>query len=88
MLGVAVYGSFLVASVIGLGFEAGRDARALTVTVLGSMVAIWLARWWSEVVTSQTVVAVASPGSPVDATASGESDDWRRRQRSRRSPCR
>lgn len=48
-LGAAVYGSFLVASVVGLAFEAGRDARAMTLTALASMFVFWLAHWWSEV---------------------------------------
>ncbi|WP_127127801.1 hypothetical protein [Georgenia sp. SYP-B2076] len=48
--GAAVYGSFLVASVVGLSFEVGRDARAMTLTAFGSMLVFWLAHWWSEVV--------------------------------------
>ncbi len=51
--GAAVYGSFLVASVIGLALEAGHDARAMTLTAFGSMVVFWLAHWWSEVVGAQ-----------------------------------
>ncbi|MFD1507069.1 hypothetical protein FE374_03435 [Georgenia yuyongxinii] len=48
--GAAVYGSFLVASVVGLAFEAGRDAREMTLSAFGSMLVFWLAHWWSEVV--------------------------------------
>jgi hypothetical protein len=34
--GAAVYGSSLVASVVGVAFEAGQDARVLTTTAFGS----------------------------------------------------
>lgn len=47
--GAAVYGSFLAASVVGAAFGAGRDARAMTLTAVGSMLVFWLAHWWSEV---------------------------------------
>jgi hypothetical protein len=46
--GAAVYGSFLVASVVGAAFEAGADARTLSAFV--SMLIFWLAHVWSEVV--------------------------------------
>lgn len=45
--GAAVYGSFLVASVVGIAFEAGQDARVMTTTALGSALVSWLAHWWS-----------------------------------------
>ena len=48
--GAAVYGSFLVASVVGVSYEAGDDARTMTATLLASMVVFWLAHAWSEVV--------------------------------------
>jgi hypothetical protein len=48
--GAAVYGSFLVASVVGVAFEAGESARAMTLSTFGSMVIFWLAHAWSEVV--------------------------------------
>jgi hypothetical protein len=51
--GAAVYGSFLVASVVGLAFETGQDARLLTTTAFGSAVVFWLAHWWSEVLGEQ-----------------------------------
>jgi hypothetical protein len=51
--GAAVYGSFLVASVVAVAFEAGQDARVLTTTAFGSAVIFWLAHWWSEVVGEQ-----------------------------------
>jgi hypothetical protein len=51
--GAAVYGSFLVASVVGVGFETGQDARFMTVTTFGSMLVFWLAHWWSEVIGAQ-----------------------------------
>jgi hypothetical protein len=40
--GAAVYGSFLVASVVGVAFEAGQDVRAMTATAFGSMRVSWL----------------------------------------------
>jgi hypothetical protein len=51
--GAAVYGSFLVASVVGVAFEAGQDARAMTMTTFGSALVFWLAHWWSEVIGEQ-----------------------------------
>jgi hypothetical protein len=48
--GAAVYGSFLVASVVGATFEAGADARTLTGSAFASMLVFWLAHVWSEVV--------------------------------------
>lgn len=51
--GAAVYGSFLVASVIGVAFEAGQDARFMTMTAFGSALVFWLAHWWSEVIGAQ-----------------------------------
>jgi hypothetical protein len=48
--GAAVYGSFLVASVVGAAFEAGADARTLTGSAFVSMLIFWLAHVWSEVV--------------------------------------
>jgi hypothetical protein len=48
--GAAVYGSFLVASVVGAAFEAGADARTLTGSAFVSMLVFWLAHVWSEVV--------------------------------------
>jgi hypothetical protein len=48
--GAAVYGSFLVASVVGVSYEAGDDARAMTATLFASMLVFWLAHAWSEVV--------------------------------------
>jgi hypothetical protein len=48
--GAAVYGSFLVASVVGLSYETGDDARTMTATLVASMLVFWLAHAWSEVV--------------------------------------
>jgi hypothetical protein len=48
--GAAVYGSFLVASVVGVSYEAGEDARTMTGTLFASMVIFWIAHTWSEVV--------------------------------------
>lgn len=60
--GAAVYGSFLTASAVGLTFEAGHDARAMTMTVLTSMLVLWLAHWWSEVVGAQIAAGPAFRG--------------------------
>jgi hypothetical protein len=48
--GAAVYGSFLAASVVGVGYESGAGARTLTGSLLGSMIVFWAAHVWSEVV--------------------------------------
>ena len=48
--GAAVYGSFLVASVVSVSYEAGEDARTMTGTLFASMLVFWLAHAWSEVV--------------------------------------
>ena len=51
--GPAVYGSFLVASVVGVALEAGQDARVMTTTAFASALVFWLAHWWSEVIGEQ-----------------------------------
>ena len=51
--GAAVYGSFLVASVVGVAFETGQDARLMTTAAFGSSLVFWLAHWWSEVIGEQ-----------------------------------
>lgn len=55
----AVYGSFLVASVIGVAYEAGHDARFMTMTALGSALVFWLAHWWSDVLGEQITAGEA-----------------------------
>ena len=57
--GAAVFGSFLVASVVGVSFEAGQDARAMTTTAFAfaSALVFWLAHWWSEVIGEQISAA-------------------------------
>jgi hypothetical protein len=57
--GAAVYGSFLVASVVGVAFEAGQDARFMTMTAFGSALVFWLAHWWSEVLGEQIAAGEA-----------------------------
>jgi hypothetical protein len=42
-----------VATVVGVAFETGQDARFMTMTALGSMLVFWLAHWWSEVIGAQ-----------------------------------
>jgi hypothetical protein len=46
----AVYGSFLVASVVAVSYAAGEDARRMTETLSATMLVFWLAHAWSEVV--------------------------------------
>ena len=48
--GAAVYGSFLVASVIGVGYEAGASARTISASLFGSMLVFWVAHVWSDVI--------------------------------------
>ena len=57
--GAAVYGSFLVASVVGVAFEAGQDARLMTTAAFGSSLIFWLAHWWSEMIGEQIAVGEA-----------------------------
>ena len=57
--GAAVYGSFLVASVVGVAFEAGQEARVMTTSALGSALVFWLAHWWSEVIGEQIAAGEA-----------------------------
>ena len=57
--GAAVYGSFLVASVVGVAFEAGQDARLMTTAAFGSSLVFWLAHWWSEMIGEQIAVGEA-----------------------------
>jgi hypothetical protein len=54
--GAAVYGSFLVAAVVGVAFEAGESARAMTASAFGSMLIFWLAHVWSEIL-GETIAA-------------------------------
>jgi hypothetical protein len=49
--------AFLVASVVGVAFEAGQDAHVMTTTAFGSALVFWLAHWWSEVIGEQISVA-------------------------------
>jgi hypothetical protein len=48
--GAAVYGSFLAASVIGVAYQSGAGARAMTASLLGSMLVYWAAHVWSDAV--------------------------------------
>jgi hypothetical protein len=57
--GAAVYGSFLVASVVGVAFETGQDARFMTTTAFGSALVFWLAHWWSEMIGEQIAAGAA-----------------------------
>jgi hypothetical protein len=57
--GAAVYGSFLVVSVVGVAYEAGQDARFMTMTAFGSALVFWLAHWWSEVLGEQITTGEA-----------------------------
>jgi hypothetical protein len=57
--GAAVYGSFLVASVVGVAFEAGQDARFMTATAFGSALVFWLGHWWAEAIGEQIAAGEA-----------------------------
>ena len=46
--GAAVYGSFLAASVVGVAYESGASARAISASLLGSMLVFWAAHVWSD----------------------------------------
>ena len=48
--GAAVYGSFLVASVVGVAYEANEDIGTMAGSLLASMLIFWLAHTWSDVV--------------------------------------
>jgi hypothetical protein len=45
----AVYGSVLVAALVGAAFEAQLDARTMTLTLVTTTLVFWLAHVWSEV---------------------------------------
>jgi len=57
--GAAVYGSFLVASVIGVAYESGHDVRFMTTATFGSALVFWLAHWWSEAIGEQITAGEA-----------------------------
>jgi hypothetical protein len=57
--GAAVYGSFLVASVVGVAFEAGQDARFMAAAAFGSALVFWLAHWWAEAIGEQIAAGEA-----------------------------
>jgi hypothetical protein len=48
--GAAVYGSFLAASVVGVAYESDAGARAMTTSLLGSMLVFWAAHVWADAV--------------------------------------
>ena len=48
--GPAVYGSILVASLVGAMFEQDASAQAMTLSLVSSIVIFWIAHAWSEVV--------------------------------------
>jgi hypothetical protein len=48
-----------VASVVGVAFETGQDARSMTTAALGSALVFWLAHWWSEVLGEQIAAGEA-----------------------------
>jgi hypothetical protein len=51
----AVYGSILVAALVGAMFEAHVSARSMTLSLLGSVVIFWIAHAWSEVLGERVV---------------------------------
>jgi hypothetical protein len=46
----AVYGSILVAALVGATFEEQASARTITLSLAGTVVIFWVAHAWSEVV--------------------------------------
>jgi uncharacterized membrane protein len=48
--GSAVHGSILVAALAGAMFEESADARSMTLSLLGSMLVLWVAHAWSAVI--------------------------------------
>jgi hypothetical protein len=46
----AVYGSILVAALVGAMFEEHASARTMTLSLAGTVVVFWIAHAWSEVV--------------------------------------
>jgi hypothetical protein len=48
--GAAVYGSILVAALVGAMFEDSSGPRSMTLSLLGSILAFWLAHVWSAVI--------------------------------------
>jgi hypothetical protein len=48
--GAAVYGSILAASLVGALLEQQATARAMTLSVAASIVALWIAHVWSDII--------------------------------------
>jgi hypothetical protein len=48
--GSAVYGSILAAALVGAMFEESADARSMTLSLLGSVLILWVAHVWSAVI--------------------------------------
>jgi hypothetical protein len=48
--GAAVYGSILVASLVGAMFEEGVSPRTMTLSLTSSVVVFWVAHAWSEII--------------------------------------
>ena len=48
--GPAVYGSILVASLVGAMFEQDASAQVMTLSLVSSIVIFWIAHAWSEVI--------------------------------------
>jgi hypothetical protein len=48
--GAAVYGSVLVAALVGAMFEDSSTPRSMTLSLLGSILAFWLAHVWAAVI--------------------------------------
>jgi uncharacterized membrane protein len=48
--GSAVYGSILVAALVGAMFEESADARSMALSLLGSILIFWIAHVWSAVI--------------------------------------
>lgn len=48
--GAAVYGSILVTTLVGAMFEQSAGARSLTLSLLASVLVLWLAHVWSAMI--------------------------------------
>ena len=70
--GAAVYGSFLVASVVGVAYEGGVDSGAMTGSLFASMVIFWLAHAWSEIVGTNIAAGVSFSRREIPAIARRE----------------
>jgi hypothetical protein len=70
--GSAVHGSILVAALAGAMFEESADARSMTLSLLGSMLILWVAHAWSGVVGERVVQGPLFQSAEIRAIAKRE----------------